>query len=475
MSKKDSNAGTVDWESELDAAAYRYHVIIAWVAVVLNPVWAIGDYFNSPIHFEAFLYFRIAVSAATLLGIIFRAKLRKTPAIIAFIPFIGISIQNAYMYSVMNIPEIEKHTFAYIALFIGAGMFVLWKRWYSIIVVIASFIANIIFFHFNSDVAISDVMINGGMLTASVALFTILLINARTTLTKKEIIARLALANTNKELESKNVIIEEKNKDIRDSINYARRIQHAILPQSNLLKSFTNDYFVLYKPKDIVAGDFYWFESRTIQNKDGSQTIELLIAAADCTGHGVPGAMVSVVCSNALHRVVMEYKITDPGKVLDKVTDLVLETFGRTENDVKDGMDISLLKLNILINGDEKKITEAKWAGAHNPLWYIHDGKMTEITANKHPVGRSDYRKDFVTHTIAVDKDVVFYLFTDGYADQFGGPSGKKFKHKPLQQILMDTYASGSEFQQHVLEKEFEKWRGRLDQVDDLCFIGIKI
>ena len=466
---------SVDWKTELDSAAYRYHILVAWVAIILNPLWALGDYLNTPRHFTTFLIFRCAVSVATFGGLIFRHKLRQTPAIIAFIPFLGISIQNAYMYSVMTIPEIEQHTFAYIALFIGAGMFVLWKRLYSIIVVLLSFVANFIFFSLDSHEKLSEVLVNGGMLTASVAIFTILLINARTSLTKKEIISRLALAKTNKELEVKNEIIEEKNKDIRDSINYAKRIQNAILPQHYLLKNITNDYFILYKPKDIVAGDFYWFDSKTVKNSDGSQTIDLLIASADCTGHGVPGAMVSVVCSNALHRVVIEYGITEPGKVLDKVTDLVVETFGKSEMDVKDGMDISLLNIKVLVKDDQKMILDAKWAGAHNPLWYIQDGEMVEITANKQPVGRMDNRKLFTTHTIPITKNTVFYLFTDGYADQFGGPAGKKFKNKPLQKILMDTYESGFEFQQHVLEKEFDKWKGKLEQVDDLCIIGIKV
>jgi len=242
------------WEQELDKAAVKYHVLIAWVAVALNPLWAVGDFYTVPHHFTDFLIFRITVSVLTLAGILLKNKIR--PEFIALFPFIGISVQNAYMYSVMDIPQLQKHTFAYIALFIGAGMFVLWRPFYSILVVVISFIANLIFFYFNSHLHVSDIMINGGMLTTSVALFTILLINTRTNLTKKEIIARLALAESFKELEEKNGIIEEKNKDISDSINYAQRIQNALLPPLEKLGNSLDDYFVLYKPKDVVSGDF---------------------------------------------------------------------------------------------------------------------------------------------------------------------------------------------------------------------------
>ncbi|MFI5204973.1 MAG: hypothetical protein ACHQF2_10795, partial [Flavobacteriales bacterium] len=249
------------WQRELNKAAYKYHVLVAWVAVILNPIWAVGDYYTIPVHFNDFLAFRLSVTVAILIGIIFRKKLSNRPEIIAFIPFIGISIQNAFMYSVMNVTELEKHTFAYIALFIGAGMFVLWKPVYSIIIVVLSFIANIVFFHLNSSLEIGEILINGAMLTASVAIFTILLINTRTNLTKKEIVSRLALAETNKQLAIQKNIIEEKNKDVQDSIRYALRIQHAILPHNDKIDKVFDDYFIFYRPKDIIAGDFYWLES----------------------------------------------------------------------------------------------------------------------------------------------------------------------------------------------------------------------
>ncbi len=265
--------------------------------------------------------------------------------------------------------------------------------------------------------------------------------------------------------------LEEKNKEILDSINYAKRLQEAILPSEKTWNTALPNSFVLYKPKDIVAGDFYWLEVV----KDN-----ILFAAADCTGHGVPGAMVSVVCSNALNRTVKEFNITDPGKVLDKVRELVKETFEKSESEVKDGMDISLCVLNINTN-------EVKWAGANNPLWYVHshleevggrrpeDSILTEIKADKQPIGKYADEKLFTTHTLQLNKGDMLYLFTDGYADQFGGPKGKKFKYKQLLELVLTIHKKNLPEQKKELESVFKNWRGKADQIDDVCIIGVKI
>lgn len=253
--------------------------------------------------------------------------------------------------------------------------------------------------------------------------------------------------------------LQEKNKEITDSITYAKRIQDAILPPISFMKEKFPNSFVLFKPKDIVAGDFYWME------EIGDM---IFIAAADCTGHGVPGAMVSVVCSNAMNRAVKEFGLTETGKILDKVTDLVVETFEKSASDVKDGMDISILSIN--------KITkQIQWSGANNPLWYFENKELKEITADKQPIGKSDLRKPFTTHIIECKPETSFYLFTDGFADQFGGPKGKKFKYKQFQETLSALLDTDPENQQKSLDIAFENWKGNLEQVDDVCIIGIRI
>lgn len=258
--------------------------------------------------------------------------------------------------------------------------------------------------------------------------------------------------------EQKN-IVEEKNKDILDSITYAKRLQDAILPPISEIKKRLPDSFILFKPKDIVAGDFYWMET---------SKKNILIAAADCTGHGVPGAMISVVCSNALNRTVKEFGITEPGKILDKTRELVIETFEKSEGDIKDGMDISLCS----INTDDRVI---QWAGAYNPLLYTHDKELKELIPDKQPVGKHDRQTSFTTHIIHLSKGDMLYLFTDGYADQFGGPGGKKFKTKHLHELCTQIAHLETDEQIKVLEKTFEDWKGRLEQVDDVLVIGITL
>lgn len=258
-------------------------------------------------------------------------------------------------------------------------------------------------------------------------------------------------------------IIEEKNKEILSSIAYAQRLQEAILPsQETWIRSFPSS-FIFYLPKDIVAGDFYWME-----NKGGMQ----MFAVADCTGHGVPGALVSVVCSNALNRAVREFGLTSPGEILDKVAGLVVETFANGEQEVHDGMDITFCCYD-----SAKK--QLQWAGANLPIWLIQTTsagtQLTEIKPDKQPIGKFDLRRPFTTHTCTVQEGDLLFLFSDGYADQFGGPKGKKFKYKQLQQILINNHSLPMSEQRQNLETALHTWRGNLEQVDDICVIGIKL
>ncbi len=275
-----------------------------------------------------------------------------------------------------------------------------------------------------------------------------------------EIIAKQKL-----EVETQKHIVEEKNKEITDSINYAKRIQEAILPGDSEFKKNLPESFILYKPKDIVAGDFYWLE----------KVNDLIIfAVADCTGHGVPGAMVSVVCHNALNRAVNEFKLTDPGKILDKTRELVVETFendstkNKTAGTIRDGMDISLCVWN-------KSTHELIFSGANNSLFLIREKELIETLADKQPIGKYADEKPFTSNKINLQKGDILYLYTDGYADQFGGSNGKKFKYKQLKDLLIKNANLPLAQQASILDQAFESWKGNLEQVDDVCLMGVLI
>ena len=285
------------------------------------------------------------------------------------------------------------------------------------------------------------------------------------------------------EISNQKAILEEKNREITDSIRYAKRLQDAILPTSKLVKEYLNESFVLYKPKDIVAGDFYWMETATIARKaGGSDTI--LFAAADCTGHGVPGAMVSVVCHNALNRAVKEFGLTEPGAILDKTSEIVISEFEKSHEDVKDGMDIALCSITYS-KLKENNVATLKYSGANNPLWLVRNVNQTneiekkyqfeEIKPDKQPIGNFSNPKPFTTHETLLKKGDSIYIFTDGYQDQFGGEKSKKFMAQQLKTLILEIQSQSMEEQRERLNNVFENWKGSLEQVDDICFIGVRV
>jgi very-short-patch-repair endonuclease/serine phosphatase RsbU (regulator of sigma subunit) len=434
------------------------------------------------------------------------------------------------------------------------------------------------------------------------------------TLEQKVIDRTTEVVEQRNDAEHQRHLVEEKNKEIMDSINYAKRIQNAILPSDNQFTNALPDSFVLYLPKDVVAGDFYWMERivksspqvsggvvadrggqlmnlpalkhfrRELRNNltpaeaslwtslsksqlDGRKfrrqhsigkyivdfycpseklAIELdgevhnsviaqeydyerdlilqsygvkvirfenkvvfeslegllneirsnfgwseaykpprplgtpsskggesvvLFAAADCTGHGVPGALVSVVCHNALNRAVREFGLTDPGKILDKTREIVIAEFEKSADDVKDGMDISLVALTVGTDGH----LSLQWAGANNPLWLIRNGEVLETKPDKQPIGKYVDPKPFTTHTMDLQKGETIYIFTDGFQDQFGGDKGKKFKAASLKQLLLSIQHETMDRQRELLIEAFENWREGYEQIDDVCTIGVRV
>ncbi len=261
--------------------------------------------------------------------------------------------------------------------------------------------------------------------------------------------------------------VDEKNKEILDSINYAKRIQTAMLPPEKLVRQYLPDSFIFFQPKDIVAGDFYWME--TIKSPlEGGEGDVVFFTAADCTGHGVPGAMVSVMCSNALSKAVKELGIYQPAKILDKTVELLEERFSKSEEEVKDGMDLALCSLNL-------KTNQLEYAGANNPLYHISNGELKEIKADKQPVGKHFERKPYANHIINLQPGDTLYIFSDGFIDQFGGDKGKKYKAVNFKNLLISIQQESMEKQKQLIKEAFENWKGNLEQIDDVCIVGVRV
>lgn len=263
-------------------------------------------------------------------------------------------------------------------------------------------------------------------------------------------------------IQEKNLELYDKNKNITDSITYASRIQTAILPPDLLLKTAFAESFVFYEPKDIVSGDFYWMDHHSDYT---------LFAVADCTGHGVPGAFVSIAGSNLLTEAVTIHQLRCPSKILHELNKglaRMLHQDSRIDS-VRDGMDIALCVF-------DRKRGVVEFAGAFNPMWIIRNGELMEFDGNKFPVG--DYvendKVEFKKIELQIEKGDLLYIFSDGYPDQFGGSLGKKLKYSGFKKILLSLVGLPMKEQKEVLIKEFYNWKGELEQLDDICVMGIR-
>ncbi len=252
-------------------------------------------------------------------------------------------------------------------------------------------------------------------------------------------------------------IIEEQKKEMVDSINYAKRIQYAFMAHEKLLQRNLPEHFILFKPKDIVSGDFYW---ATKKNN------AFYLAVCDSTGHGVPGAFMCLVNMSFLNEAISERSMSAPNEILNHVRKQLIENLGGGN----DGMDAILMKFENNDNG-----LKIEYAAANNEPILIRNNKVTVLPKDKMPVGKGEKTESFTLHTIDVQKGDTLYLLTDGIADQFGGPKGKKFKFKQLEEILLANHHLPIKEQKNVFEKAFNDWKGELEQVDDILLVGIKI
>ncbi len=309
--------------------------------------------------------------------------------------------------------------------------------------------------------------------------------------------ANLILLDKNNKIEQQNDVLErqkklleKKNLDITASIQYAQRIQKSMLPSKKYLNDLLDEYFILYKPKDIVSGDFYWVgdivNKNILVDETGQERIiyqkQIYIILIDCTGHGVPGAFMTMIANDSLRHIILDKKTGEPDVILATLHHMVVEILRQEENKGQESMDVGLLLLHqemLFGTKIEKKITKVEFSGAKSNLLYIQNHEVYDIKSAKHPVGGTAYKETlfFPTHIINHQSPTVFYLYSDGYTDQFGGTEGKKFMSKRLKNILLDIHEKPMEEQRQILDSTIEQWKaeGTEEQIDDISTIGIRI
>jgi len=265
----------------------------------------------------------------------------------------------------------------------------------------------------------------------------------------------------NEQLHEQKALIEHKNHEILSSIHYAQRIQNAILPTEELLNTLLPDRFIMYKPRDIVSGDFFW--AKKVKNF-------AFFCAADCTGHGVPGAFMSMLGMSFLNEIIAKNRLDSTNNVLEQLRDKVKQSLHQTgkEMEQKDGMDITFCCLNI-------ETLELQYSGAYNPLYIVRNTELIELKANRQPIAIFLAEKPFTLNEIQLEKGDCLYLFSDGFPDQMGGTEEKKFMHKNFKKLLLEIASKPMAVQKELLNKTIIEWIGKGEQTDDITVFGIRV
>jgi serine phosphatase RsbU (regulator of sigma subunit) len=447
----------IEWELEAKNLAVKSASRIWILASVVVPFFALFEYGYSLEQFKHFLSIFICVSVLMILVVVFQKKFPLPPLVQTYGVSVILACCFSYMAAKTNINNVHNYLMGVSAITMVRGMMYFGKVIQLIIVTIINHaIAFLLLYFFRTEPIITIPDIDSTLFFGIIfMIFSFSGMSTRYKLTRENFINSI-------KLQKSFYVIEEKQKEILDSINYAERIQRSLLASKKLLDENLNDYFILFKPKDVVSGDFYW--AAKLHNNN------FVLVTGDSTGHGVPGAIMSIVNIASLKEAVIQ-GITSPELLLNETRRLIIENLkndGSREGG-KDGMDGNLLCFNL-----KNKVLYA--ACANNPIWIIRGNELIEIKADRMPIGKHEEDKtSFTLHTLNLQNGDIVYTLTDGFADQFGGPHGKKFKYKKLQELLLSITHEPMEIQKQKLNAIFENWKGNLEQVDDVCLIGVKI
>ncbi len=444
---------------ELSKLTQANHDLVIRVVSVLNILFAVSDYLTAPQFWVSFLVIRLIITSIFFSVYYFQGQLSIHPKWTLYIAYLGCIIENSYMYNVLDAPTLQKFTFAFITTFIGAGLFAIWNLRLSILAVIFSVLLNSVLFIFLSPLTLEEFLSNGAFLTLMVAICSIIPIHTRMSALVKEITYRFQLAAANH-------VIADKNKSIVDSIEYAKRIQDAMLPNEKDWNSLQQDYFVFYQPKDIVSGDFYWLN---LQEKGNGSILN--VAVGDCTGHGVPGALMSILGMSSIQEIYAQDDAYLPNQILNQLRKKITLNLKQTGEfgEQKDGMDLGLIHYFT----KERKL---EFAGANTAAWVVRGHEIIVLKGDRMPIGiQYGPEQPFTLQSLPLREGDWIYLFTDGFVDQLGGEFGKKYLSKNFKTFLLSIHHLPSQEQKKRIEEEFQRWKKENDQMDDVLVFGLHI
>lgn len=444
---------------ELSKLTQANHDLVIRVVSVLNILFAVSDYLTAPQFWVSFLVIRLIITSIFFSVYYFQGQLSIHPKWTLYIAYLGCIIENSYMYNVLDAPTLQKFTFAFITTFIGAGLFAIWNLRLSILAVIFSVLLNSILFVILSPLTLDEFLSNGAFLTLMVAICSIIPIHTRMTALVKEITYRFQLAAANH-------VIADKNKSIVDSIEYAKRIQDAMLPNEKDWSVLHQDCFVFYQPKDIVSGDFYWLN---LQEKGYGSVLN--VAVGDCTGHGVPGALMSILGMSSIQEIYAQEGDFLPNEILDQLRKKITFNLKQTGEfgEQKDGMDLGLIHYFT----KERKL---EFAGANTAAWVVRGHEIIVLKGDRMPIGiQYGPEQPFTLQSLPLREGDWIYLFTDGFVDQLGGEFGKKYLSKNFKTFLLSIHHLPFQEQKKRIEEEFQRWKKENDQMDDVLVFGLHI
>jgi serine phosphatase RsbU (regulator of sigma subunit) len=451
-----SNEFSAKWEEEVKRLAAKSVVTICLMAASVNPFFAFFEYSCCPERFSYFLVLHLAFSSFMLLCAWLQKKLPLPSQSLSYIVAVAVGVCFAYMAATTGIQNVHNYLNAVSMITLVGGVLYFGRVLLLAFICFSNVVIAFLFLYFMRPEPLGEIpdLWNSFFFCIIIAMFSIAGMNLRYQLTQKNFINALKVKKSL-------AVIEEKNKDILDSITYARRIQQAILIPEAEIKNHFSDVFILFKPKDIVSGDFYWF-AESGENK--------VLAVADCTGHGVPGGFMSMLGFEILNQTLLQDEVKTTAEALKALDEKITETLNRNDRSYRDGMDMVLCAFS-------RSSGRLQFSCANRPLIMVRKGEVKDFSSDKYPIGGGidNVDKKFRNQEMETEKGDMIYLFTDGYADQFGGPKGKKFMYRQLLKTFQDLHDKPLDEQRKMFEEIFTKWKGGLEQVDDVLLIGIKI